>query len=286
MGAGATAGRKQGGEERERDEAGRHRAGRRLRRSGAGAIALALAGALLGGCTPRPLLARAIRARGGPITTLVRTATARVELEFPGTWVWRTVFRPPVLFAWSIETTGEPNHYLFDGAAVRAFVGGGAVAVDTDPAAPLRLHARLVSATMLDALALPGVAVRELAPSELPPGAAAGLEARWPDGPDAVRVAFDARLLVTGATGPSRLPLVRAGTLAVAFDDFRRTGRWLVPWGATYRLDGVPIARETASAVCIDAPIVPPEAFATPLGLPDCGATRWGGALESGPRDH
>src|SRR5262245_24062168 len=77
-----------------------------------------LAAAALG-CAPRPLLERAIRARGGPLGSLVRQVDAEVYAAFPGTWQWRTAFMLPDRYAWTVFTTGEPMHYLFDGQVVR-----------------------------------------------------------------------------------------------------------------------------------------------------------------------
>src|SRR5262245_29026400 len=78
---------------------------------------------LASACTSRPLVARAIHARGGPLRGIVREVEADVYAGFPGTWRWRTAFLLPTSYAWSIYTAGAPDHYLFDGGAARAFVG-------------------------------------------------------------------------------------------------------------------------------------------------------------------
>jgi len=54
--------------------------------------ALVVVLALTAGCASRPLLARAIRARGGPLHGFVRQSAADVYVGFPGAWRWRTVF--------------------------------------------------------------------------------------------------------------------------------------------------------------------------------------------------
>src|SRR5262249_19208105 len=75
-------------------------------------------------CAPRPLLERAIRAGGGPLPPLARAGEADVQAPFAaGHWTWRTLFQLPDRYAWSIDTLGEPNHYLFDGAVTRLFLG-------------------------------------------------------------------------------------------------------------------------------------------------------------------
>ena len=106
--------------------------------------ALALA-TLVHGCAPRPLVERAIRARGGPLATLVREIESDVYAGFPGTWRSRTTFMFPDHYAWTVETAAEATHYLFDGHAVRGFVGGREVSVDAGPGAPLRTQARFFS---------------------------------------------------------------------------------------------------------------------------------------------
>src|SRR5438552_8286191 len=58
-----------------------------------GRVAAILAALVLAaGYAPRPLLERAIRARGGPLASMARQVEAEVYLAFPGTWRWRTVY--------------------------------------------------------------------------------------------------------------------------------------------------------------------------------------------------
>jgi hypothetical protein len=211
-----------------------------------------------------------VRARGGAITSLVRDAEADVRVEFPGRWRWWTVFLVPDRLAWTIETSGEPDHYLFDGSVVRAFIGANPIGLDVDPRAPLRLHARLVAATMLDALHLPGVRVRELAPSELSAGCAAGLEAAWLDGADPVRLGLDERGLVVRAEGAWRFPPGSDREVVASFADFRRTGRWLLPYRTTYVVGDTEVAVEQARTLCVDHPSVGAETFRVPTAPPEC----------------
>ena len=103
------------------------------------AVLVVLAGVTA--CAPRPLVERAIAARGGPIAGLVRDSDVQVAMGFPGPWQWRTVAAAPERYAWSIVTNDLPHHYLFDGAVVRAFVGSGLVSEDAAVTAPLRTSA-------------------------------------------------------------------------------------------------------------------------------------------------
>ena len=236
------------------------------------AAALGLA-AVLGcavlGCAVRSPLERAIAARGGPLPALARSVEARVEQGFPGLWRWRTVYRVPDRYAWTIETTRDPDHYLFDGLTVRAFVGGREVSADTSPGAALRSHARFMAVIGLDALRAAGVTVTPLAPSDLPAGVVAGLEVRFEDGTRYL-LGMDGRGMITRAVGPVALPPFGAGEVTVEFDDFRPTEGWLLPYRARWQLGGVPLAVEWVLAACPDPPGLEAVDFATPAGLPAC----------------
>jgi hypothetical protein len=236
------------------------------------ALALAALAALAAvvGCAPRPLVARAIRARGGPLSGLVRDVEARVHTGFPGTWQWRTAFLVPDRYAWTIHTRGEPDHYLYDGRTLRAFVGGRLVAVDAGSVVALRTHARFTAVVNLDALLLPGVHVQPLAPDALPPGAVAGLDVRFADDGSAYRLAFDGRDLLVRVEGPLALPPLARGTAVARFAEFRRAGGFVLPHATAWVLDGQPLADERALAVCPDPPGLAPEAFRDPAGLPGC----------------
>jgi hypothetical protein len=84
-------------------------------------------------------------------------------VHLSGTWQSRTVFLVPDRFALTIITANEANQYLFDGQAVRAFVGARVVALDRSRDATLRTHARFTAVMNLDALRL--LAYRVLADS-------------------------------------------------------------------------------------------------------------------------
>lgn len=212
---------------------------------------------------------RAVAARGGPLDAVVRSVEADVRAGFPGTWRWRTVFRRPDRYAWTIATLGEPHHYVYDGAAVRAFVGGREVAVDASPNAPLVSHARFTAIANLDALLDPGVVASALPEAELPPGAAAGLRVR--DATGAVyRLAFDGRLLLVELRGPVSLAPWAAGELVARYDDFRRVGGFVLPFRTTYELGGTVLAEERVLAVCPNPPGLDDGAFRALARLPNC----------------
>ena len=235
------------------------------------AAAVLAALVLAAGCAPRPLLERAIRARGGPLVNIARQVEADVYRAFPGTWRWHTVYMVPDRYAWTIFTAAEPDHYLFDGTTVRAFIGGRQVSADSDPSAPLRSHARFTAVVNLDALRLPGVRMAPLPEGELPPGASAGLAVVLADDGAQYRLGFDRRGLLVWAEGPVRLPPLGEGRVVARFSDFRRVAGFLVPFRTSYTVGDQPLADERALAVCPADPAVSLESFRTPRLLPDCG---------------
>jgi hypothetical protein len=223
----------------------------------------------LAGCAPRQPLARAIQARGGPLTGIVREVEAQVARGVPGTWRWRSVFRVPDLYAWTIYTAAEPNHVLFDGATVRTYVGDRLVATEAAATAALPTHARFTAVMSLDALLLPGVRVVPLAPGELPAGAVSGLVALFADG-SRYRLGFDAALRLVSLDGPVALPPVGTGLLEARFSDFRRVRGLLLSHATAYVFGGRPLATERTLAVCPDAGGLAPADFRAPGTLPAC----------------
>ena len=228
-----------------------------------------LAGAA--GCAARgTLLDQAIRARGGPLPGLARQSQAEVRVGFPGTWRWQTVIAAPDRYAWSIETTGEPTHYLFDGRVVRAFVGSALTSEDASPTAALRTHARFTGVMLLVGLRAPDVRVRELARAECPPGAVFGLEAVYPDTGDRYLVGLDADRLVVSVEGPVLLPPFERHAVRALLDDHRRVGGYTLAYHTRWMADGQPLADERTLAACPLARQLPATAFASPARLPTC----------------
>ena len=232
-------------------------------------LLLLLALALATGCPSAPLLERAIRARGGTLHGIARTVETDVYAGFPGTWRWRTVFMQPDRYAWTILTADEPNHYLYDGSVVRAFVGEREVATATPATAPLRSHARFTAVAHLDLLGDDGVQRTLLNADELPTGAAAGLRVALADG-TTYRLAFDRRMLLLWMSGPVNLRPLGEGELVARFGDFRRVRGYWLPYRTVYEFHGRQLAEERALAVCPNPPGLDDGAFAAPRRLPAC----------------
>ena len=223
----------------------------------------------LAACTAPSLVPRAIRARGGPLPSLVRDVETQVYAGFPDTWRWRTAFLAPDRYAWTIDTAGAPDHYLFDGAVVRAFVYDREVSSDASPGAPLRTHARFTAVTNLDTLLLPAVRVASLAPADLPPGVAAGVAATFVDDGSRYLIGVDEKSLVVWASGPVSFAPFDGGEVMARFTDFRRAGRWLLPYRTSYTLAGRPLADERVRAACPGVPLVA-GMFRSPGLIPAC----------------
>jgi len=224
------------------------------------------------GCASRPLLERAIRARGGALHSLVRQAEADVQSGFPGTWQWRTVFLAPDDYAWSIVAAAGTDHYLFDGRVTRAFIGGRQVSADAGQSAPLRAHARFAAVTGLDTVLARKNPVAPLPATELPPGVVTGVSVTLPDDGARYRLGFDDRTLLVWATGPIDIPRVGRGEVTARYDDFRRVdGLWL-PFRTTYEIDARPLAVERTLHLCPNQPGLDRAAFESPDRLPACDA--------------
>jgi hypothetical protein len=232
---------------------------------------------VVGGATTVPLLDRAIQARGGPLTSVVREVETDVEVGFPGRWRLRTAFLLPDRYAWTIETSAEPDHYLFDGHITRAFVGAREVSAVEGSAAPLASHARLFAVINLDALGRPGVTVTRLDDGALPAGAKAGLAVVLDDSGARYHLGFDDGALLVSVTGPVDLPPVGSGEVTVRFADFRRVGRLRLPFRATYLFGATVIAEERTLAICANDARLVPEAFQDPSRLPTCQPGSTGG---------
>ncbi|MBX3023539.1 hypothetical protein KF840_01375 [bacterium] len=237
-------------------------------------LGLAIAAALLScGCATRPLLERALAARGGPLHGVVLDAAARVYSGAPGRWRYARVYLSPGLYAWRIETAGEPDTYIFDGGAVRAYIGAAATSVDASPTAPLRSHARWTAVSLLDGLTAPDVSVAELPADEVPAGAREGLRVTFADG-GTYRLGFDRRALLTSIDGPLDLSPLASGPASARYDDPRRVGGVTLPFRATYFAGGQRVAEEAIQAACVNPPALTPAAFTAPERLPTCDGGR------------
>jgi hypothetical protein len=232
-------------------------------------VLLGVALLVLAGCAPRPLLERAIRARGGPLTGLVTRNEHRVYAGAPGTWEGTRAFLAPDRYAWKIVTVADPIYHFFDGTTVRCFIGTAEVARDTNPAAALRTHARWTAVMNLDALHAPGIAVTPLPALELPAGVSEGLLATFPDG-TAYRLGFDDRSLLVWAQGPLDFSPFGKGEVTTRFADHHHVGRFVLPFAASYSLAAAPLVDETVLFACADPPGLTPASFTDPAQLPDC----------------
>lgn len=226
---------------------------------------------LAAGCTPRPLVERAIRARGGPLDVLVRQGEATVRRGFPGRWQWRTVYLLPDHYALTVRGAQESFHYLLDGTVVRAFAGDRLVSRDAGSAAPLITHAHFTAVVNLDALRLPGYRVAPLPAAELEGGVREGVAVVIPDTGARYRLGFDEHDLLVWATGPLDLAPLGRGEVTARYGDFRRVGGLLLPFKTSYALAGVPVIDEQALAVCPNLLGITAAAFQSPGRLPACG---------------
>jgi hypothetical protein len=222
------------------------------------------------GCAGGPALEQAIRARGGPVSAIVRESEATVTLGFPGLWNWRMVFAPPDRYAWTIYTTGAPLHHLYDGRVARSYVGSALSAEDASADAPLRSHARFMAVMNLDGLDAPGVQVRELDRQARPAGdAARGLEIVFADG-ERFTIGLDARARVVSVEGHVALPPFGRPLVRAALGDWRPVDGRRVAHHVLWTLDGQPLADERVVRACVPAGAAPAAAFAAPDTLPAC----------------
>jgi hypothetical protein len=234
-------------------------------------------------CTHGSPIERAIRARGGPLRSVIREVEVDVMVAFPGRWRARTAFMVPDRYALTVFTTGEPDHYLYDGRAAHTFIGTREISVDTEAGAPLASQARFIAVVNLDALLAPGVELAPLPDAELPADATSGLVIGFRDGAR-YRLGFDRRGLVVWAAGPLDLPPIGRGEVSARYDDFRRVGGLLVPFRTEYRLGTRRLAEERVLGMCVNDPGLEAGAFTTPSMIPRCEAPHRRAAFATFPR--
>lgn len=214
------------------------------------------------GCS-RGLLARAIAARGGALSSLSRTVEAEVHSGFPGRWQWRFDYRVPDQLRWTLETYGEEQSFAFDGSAVSYYLGSARVAATPPAVGDFVSQVRWMSVTTLDALAVAtaGVVVRELERTELPDGAAAGLLVTYRDDGARYLLSFDDADLLVAAEGPIVLPTIAAGRMRASYTEFRDTSGYLLPYRGSYTLDAQPFFDETVLRYVANDPLLTVESF-------------------------
>lgn len=218
---------------------------------------------------PRPLLERAIAARGGALHGVVLECEADVYVAFPGRWTYARTFLAPERYAWRIDTSAGADLYVYDGELVRAFVEGREVSQDANPDAPLISHARWTRVTLLQELDAPGVTVSEIPTTDMPPTVREALRVVLPDG-STYRLGFDERTLLVWAAGPLDVWPVAQGDAVAEYSAHRRAGDVLLPHATRYSVGPYRVADETVRAACVDPPALTPAAFADPRQLPDC----------------
>jgi hypothetical protein len=231
------------------------------------AAALAIAGGCgitaprRAGGEPCPaIIERAIAMRGGELRSLRRSTEMIVHFGFPGTWHLEYTFRAPHDYRWTVFTSDQPNHYLWDGQTMRAAVGAVVVGTDTSGRAPLRTHARWHAVTYLDSLCNGKLPVRFVALRSDAWSEESVLVRLTDDGSD-YRLTFDRQARLRSATGPIEIPPFGSAALTQYFYDFRRAGAFLVAHGTRYEIDGVTLSEERTLSFIGNDPTITLETF-------------------------
>ncbi len=243
--------------------ASRRRAGRPPGRSGiALAARLAILAAAVSACSANAV-DRAIAARGGPIESSLRQVEATVHRGFPGTWTWEIALGRPDLVRWTIHTFGEEQSYVYDGRRVLLYLGSASMPVEGTAERAFLSQVRWLAVTGLDVLRDDGrVAWEEVPRTEVPPGFAHGLRARWLDDGSTYLLWFDGRDLLVAAEGEVALPPIGEGRLRADFSDFAAAGGRLLPRSGRYTLGGRPLVDERILSWTLDDPGLTAASFA------------------------
>jgi hypothetical protein len=212
------------------------------------------------------VLHEAIRTRGGPLSGFIRLVEARVHLAFPGVWRLESSFLVPDYYRWTVFTTDEPDHYIWDGKQMESYVGTALVARDASPDAPLRSHARWVAVTNLDALLDPRWAER-ISCAGHRVGTDVVLDIVFADDGSRYSLRFDQGRRLSRAEGPAALPPLAAVRINAEYRDFRVVGGRLVARSVSYRVDGKRLMDERLLSLAVNPPDLGPGSFRPP-GLP------------------
>ena len=204
---------------------------------------------LLGCAAPRApedLVAAAIAARGGPLPRFSRSSELTVHAGFAGVWEWRLDYAVPSRLELQLRTSAETQTLVSDGETLRTYLGGGLVSSEPAHGSGVAGLVSFVALANLDVLADPAQVRTEegLAP-EHPAGAVRALHAELRDLPGAVfALGFDRDLRLISLAGPVSVPGLGDGQLEARFEDFRRVGRWWLPFAIHYRFRGAPLVDE------------------------------------------
>jgi hypothetical protein len=216
------------------------------------------------GCS-RPLLQRAIAARGGALTSLSREANAEVHEGFPGSWAWRFDYRVPDSLRWTIETYGEEQSIAYDGRTVRYYLGEAAIGNAPAALGDFRSEVRWMAVTTLDAVAgNAALTSRELTRDELPPGVVSGLAVTYRDDGARYALYFDDDDLLVAAEGPVAVPTIASGRMHAVFSDFRDTAGYLLPYRGRYTIDARPLFDEQVVRYVPNDPALTAASFRGP----------------------
>lgn len=222
-----------------------------------------MAGLVACGCAllapPGDLVSAALAARGGPLPGFRRESALRVIEGFPGAWRWEIAFHVPEQLRVTLHTDAEDQMLSSDGTVVRTWVGGAQVSEEPAAGSGARSLARFVALSNLDALAdAERVAWQELDAAQRPAGASRALRAHFRDAPLASsRLGFDERLRLVFADGPVSIPGLGDGTLEARYGDYRRVGRWWLPFAIDYRFRGAPLLEERVVALAPGEQTIP-----------------------------
>jgi hypothetical protein len=167
-------------------------------------------------------------------------------------------------------TTGEQDHYLFDGTVASSFIGDREVATKGASTA-LASQARLEQVIWLDVLGDPAVRITPLARAELPADVASGVAVQLAGSVARYRLGFDDRTRLVWAAGPLDFSPFGSGEVDVRFSDFHEVDGMQLPFRCTYTTDGRVFLEERVQRLCPNPPGLTPAAFRTPQLLPACG---------------
>ena len=216
-------------------------------------LALWLCAGLVGCAThraPDDLAAAAIEARGGPLPRFERSSVLTVHAGFQGVWQWDLVYAAPSSLELRLRTSAETQTLVSDGVTLRTYLGSGLVSSEPAHGSEVAALVSFVALSNLDGLDDPTqVRTQALRSDEVPAGAVRGLRAWLAERPDEPFVlGFDAEPRLVQLAGPVSVPGLGDGPLEARFEDFRRVGRWWLPFAIHYRFRGAPLVDEAVES--------------------------------------
>jgi hypothetical protein len=193
--------------------------------------------------TPGDLVAAAIAARGGPLPRFARSSELTVHAGFEGVWRWELAYAVPAHLELQLRTSAETQTLVSDGETLRTYLGGGLVSSEPAHGSGVAALVSFVALSDLDVLQdATQVRTEEIGATDLPDGAVRGLRAELPGA--RFVLGFDRDLRLVWLAGPVSVPGLGDGPLDARFEDFRRVGRWWLPFSIHYRFRGAPLVDE------------------------------------------